>query len=42
MRQYCTELRVEGFWGGNPEMMVLSKMLKVPIYVYGAGSDYGG
>jgi len=22
------------FWGGEPELLVLSKMLRVPIYVY--------
>lgn len=27
------------FWGGEPELLVLSKMLQVPIYVYLSSED---
>lgn len=32
--RYCEKLQSPAFWGGEPEMLVLSKMLKVPIVVY--------
>lgn len=31
---YCRRLQNPSFWGGEPELLVLSKMLRVPIYVY--------
>ena len=31
---YCKRIVAPTFWGGEPELLVLSKMLKVPIYVY--------
>ena len=31
---YCRQLMSPGFWGGEPELLVLSSMLKVPIVVY--------
>lgn len=31
---YCERLQDPAFWGGEPELLVLSKMLKLPIYVY--------
>lgn len=36
LRQYCSELARPQFWGGEVEMMVISKMLKIPIVVYTA------
>lgn len=34
MFKYCARLLDPKFWGGTPELLVLSKMLKVPIQVY--------
>ncbi|GAQ88970.1 hypothetical protein KFL_004740110 [Klebsormidium nitens] len=34
VERYCTRLSRPDFWGGEPEMLVLSRMLKLPIYVY--------
>lgn len=34
IRQYCSQLARPTFWGGEVEMMVISKMLKIPIFVY--------
>ena len=42
LKSYCKRLASPSFWGGEPEMMVLSDMLKVPIYVYLSESEYGG
>jgi hypothetical protein len=41
---YCVRLKNPKFWGGTPELLVLSKMLKLPIYVYipPEESKYGG
>eukprot|EP00873_Tetraselmis_striata_P023347 jgi/Tetstr1/443611/TSEL_031610.t1 len=32
--RYCQRLESPSFWGGEPELLVLSKMLKVPLVVY--------
>jgi hypothetical protein len=32
--RYCRRILQAGFWGGEPELLVLSQMLKVPIFVY--------
>lgn len=32
--EYCRQLAKPSFWGGEVEMMVISKMLKIPIFVY--------
>ena len=43
IQNYCKKIMSPSFWGGEPELLVLSKMLKVPIYVYiaeGGGSTY--
>jgi hypothetical protein len=42
LKNYCKRLRSPTFWGGEPEMMVLSDMLKVPIFVYLSDAEYGG
>ena len=34
IQNYCRRILQPSFWGGEPELLVLSKMLKVPIYVY--------
>lgn len=36
---YCRKLLRPTFWGGEPELLVLSKMLKVPIYVFTPPED---
>lgn len=42
LKNYCRRIQSPSFWGGEPEMMVLSQMLKVPIFVYLSDSEYGG
>jgi len=32
--KYCQRMSKTDFWGGNVELLVLSKMLKVPLVVY--------
>jgi len=32
--QYCTRIQSPTFWGGEPELLALSQMLKTPIFVY--------
>lgn len=32
--KYCARMKSAGFWGGEVELMVLSRLLQVPIYVY--------
>lgn len=39
IRQYCSQLARPTFWGGEVEMMVISKMLKIPIFVYTATDE---
>jgi len=34
LNQYCKRITKTGFWGGEAELLVLSKMLKAPIKVY--------
>jgi len=34
IRSYCDRLQQPGFWGGEVELVVLSRLLRVPIYVY--------
>ena len=34
LASYCRNLAKPTFWGGEVEMMVITKMLKVPIFVY--------
>lgn len=46
--KYCARLKDAGFWGGEVELMVLSRLLRVPLYVYktaaeaGAGREWWG
>ncbi|KAL4427904.1 hypothetical protein ABPG75_001993 [Micractinium tetrahymenae] len=46
MQNYCRRILSPTFWGGEPELLVLSQMLRVPILVYipsrEAGSKGGG
>lgn len=34
IQNYCKRIMAPSFWGGEPELLVLSKMLRVPLYVY--------
>jgi hypothetical protein len=34
LQNYCKRIVAPTFWGGEPELLVLSKMLKIPIYIY--------
>lgn len=36
-QQYCRTVRDTGAWGGEPEIMALSRAYKVPIYVVQTG-----
>jgi hypothetical protein len=40
-RSYCKRILSPTFWGGEPELLVLSQMLKVPIFVYIPSSQGG-
>lgn len=42
LQNYCRRILAPTFWGGEPELLVLSKMLRVPIYVYLATTGSGG
>jgi len=39
--RYCRRLKSENFWGGEPELIVLSSLLQVPVYVYKEESEFG-
>ncbi|KAI7839237.1 hypothetical protein COHA_006935 [Chlorella ohadii] len=47
LQNYCRRIMAPSFWGGEPELLVLSQMLRVPILVYipsreaGKGSGRG-
>lgn len=41
VRSYCKRILSPTFWGGEPELLVLSQMLKVPIFVYIPGKEAG-
>ena len=41
IQKYCRKIMAPTFWGGEPELLILSKMLKVPIYVYLAQGSTG-
>ena len=41
VRSYCERLKQESFWGGEVEILVLSRMLKVPIYVFKTAEEAG-
>lgn len=34
LERYCHRIQSPSFWGGEPELLVLSKLLKTPIRVY--------
>jgi hypothetical protein len=37
--RYCHRLDSPNFWGGEVEILVLSRMLKAPIYVFQRAED---
>lgn len=39
--KYCARLNDAGFWGGEVELMVISRLLHVPIYVYRSSKEAG-
>ena len=41
MSRYCTRLESPAFWGGEVEILVLSKMLRMPIHVMQRALDVG-
>ena len=41
VHRYCARLQQPSFWGGEVEILVLSRMLKVPIYVYKSAQEAG-
>eukprot|EP01025_Chloroclados_australasicus_P020267 TRINITY_DN2134_c0_g1_i2.p1 TRINITY_DN2134_c0_g1~~TRINITY_DN2134_c0_g1_i2.p1 ORF type:complete len:242 (-),score=27.98 TRINITY_DN2134_c0_g1_i2:400-1125(-) len=42
LNSYCKRMIRPDFWGGEVEMFVLSKMLKIPIKVYMSEKEVGG
>lgn len=36
---YCKRLAQPSFWGGEVELLVLSRLLRVPIYVYQSAAE---
>lgn len=42
LNEYCKQLARPTFWGGEVEMMVITKMLKIPIHVYTPAEESGG
>lgn len=41
MPRYCTRLESPAFWGGEVEILVLSKMLRMPIHVMQRALEVG-
>eukprot|EP00884_Botryococcus_braunii_P009918 jgi/Botrbrau1/18928/Bobra.177_2s0080.1 len=41
LQKYCGMLQKPGFWGGEVEILVLSRMLQVPIFVYQSAEERG-
>jgi hypothetical protein len=39
--RYCARLQQASFWGGEVEILVLSRMLRAPIYVYRSAQEAG-
>jgi len=39
--KYCKQLRSPSFWGGEPELLVLSRLLRTPIHVYKKETEFG-
>lgn len=39
--RYCKRLKSPTFWGGEPELVVLSSLLKTPVHIYKSESEYG-
>eukprot|EP00892_Ulva_mutabilis_P010908 jgi/Ulvmu1/818/UM010_0192.1 len=42
LNEYCRQLARPTFWGGEVEMMVITKMLKIPIHVFTPAAESGG
>ena len=41
IEQYCVRLQSPTFWGGDPELLCLSQMLRTPIFVYVSEAEHG-
>ncbi|EIE25014.1 cysteine proteinase [Coccomyxa subellipsoidea C-169] len=41
LRRYCVRLQSPTFWGGEVEILILSKMLKAPIFVFQRAEEAG-
>lgn len=41
LSRYCTRLDSPSFWGGEVEILILSKMLRVPIHVMQRAQEAG-
>ena len=41
LSRYCTRLESPSFWGGEVEILILSKMLRVPIHVMQKAQEVG-
>ncbi len=41
MCRYCTRLESPSFWGGEVEILILSKMLRTPIHVMQRAQEVG-
>lgn len=39
--RYCQRLDSPKFWGGEVELLVLSKMVSTPIYIYRTAQEAG-
>ncbi|GAB4822635.1 hypothetical protein N2152v2_009681 [Parachlorella kessleri] len=42
LTDYCRRIVQPNFWGGEAELLVLSQMLRVPVFVYLTSSDAKG
>ena len=41
LSRYCRRLESPQFWGGEVEILILSKMLRVPIHVMQSAKEAG-
>ena len=41
LSRYCTRLESPSFWGGDVEILILSKMLRMPIHVMQSAKEAG-
>uniref|UniRef100_A0A0D9VSA6 Ubiquitin thioesterase OTU n=1 Tax=Leersia perrieri TaxID=77586 RepID=A0A0D9VSA6_9ORYZ len=42
LRRYCHRIRRSDFWGGEPELLVLSRLCRQPIIIYIPEREYRG